>query len=80
MTGGALVPEKTLWHAINSKWMDGEWKIAPMEDKASNLTMIDTQCRVRETERLDSDSAKRTLGVWKCPSGSDTAKLDTYIE
>ncbi len=54
----SLVPEKTLWYAIDFDWADSEWEISAMEDSGTILTMLGTQNRVQEIECLDPDTTK----------------------
>ncbi len=56
-TGGALIPEKMFWYAINFEWRDGEWNYAFIADLASTLRMQDTQNRVHNIETVELEVA-----------------------
>ncbi len=40
-TGGALVPAKTFWYAIDFEWGEGDWKVVENNDEDAVLMMHD---------------------------------------
>ncbi len=47
-----------------------------IEGLPASLEMKDSNGDVQEIERLDPDNAQRTLGVGKCPAGSNKAEKE----
>jgi len=43
VTGGALVPEKSFWYAINFRWKSRCWSYAPKKEEHNQLWMMDHQ-------------------------------------
>ncbi len=62
-TGGALVPEKTFWYAIDFLWTNREWECASNEDVQATLEMKSSSETVHNVKCLEPESARQTLGV-----------------
>jgi len=43
VTGGALVPAKFFWYAIDFRWKNGCWSYAPKKEEHNPLWMMDHQ-------------------------------------
>ncbi len=78
-TGGALVPEKTFWYAIEFEWEEGEWKLVENNDEDAALMMRDAKNQLQPIDCLSLDTSRRTLGVRQCPTGSNTEEYDYLV-
>jgi hypothetical protein len=76
-SGGAFKPAKCFFHLMSFSWRpNGTWKYDANEsdeDLTIGVPMPDDT--MVEIEHLSVDTAKETLGVWTCPSGSAKTAL-----
>jgi hypothetical protein len=74
-TGGALVPSKSYWYAIDFKWDGTHWRYRSTLDMPGDIliTAVDGS-RVTLT-RYDPHVAKETLGVLQAMDGNNHAEI-----
>ncbi len=56
-TGGALIPEKKIWCAIDFKWTNREWKFMPHDELDAIQTIHDPSGNIHEVEHLSHHDA-----------------------
>ena len=71
-SGGSFKPEKCFFYLISFVWKaDGKWSYDSNEIKDEfNMGVPIPDGALCQIEHLSVDTAKETLGVFTCPSGS----------
>ena len=81
-SGGSLKPSKCFSHVISFDWKaDGRWCYSPNDKKPELNTNVPMPGGSLEPiEHLGVNVAKKTLGVYTCPSGLNKGSLDAMKE
>ena len=74
-TGGALVPKKSYWYAINFKWTGSCWKYRTIADMPGNILITGADGERVVLTRYNPDVAKETLGVMQAMDGNNKAEI-----
>ena len=80
-SGGALKSDKCNWRLLDWEESDTGWELRSLQDMPGELSMLNYESGEREpVERLDTNIARETLGVYISPDGSWTAQKDSLAE
>ena len=70
-TGGALVPNKSCWYAIDFKWENEEWIYLEKEEIDVNIWVQHEEREEKiKLKRMEFNAAFETLGVFIAPDGN----------
>ena len=75
VTGGALVPKKSYWYAIDFKWTGSAWKYRTISDMPGNILITGINGERVVLTRLNPDVAQETLGVMQAMDGNNKAEI-----
>ena len=80
-TGGALSVEKSRWWAVDFAWHeDGSWSYKHQAEIPGRLTGLDFDNRRKTVQRLDTNEAYETLGVFLSPDGSMDVEFEELMK
>jgi hypothetical protein len=76
-TGGALVPSKSYWYAIDFKWNPRKhtWEYKRIAELPGTLTLKYHQQHILPLNRLEVNEARQSLGLWIVMDGNQTAQV-----
>jgi len=74
-TGGALVPTKCFWYLINFRFNNNKWIYAMIPQLPGELAITDETNHRVIIPRLETNEARRTLGVRIAPDGNWETEL-----
>ena len=78
-TGGAIVPEKSHWYLVQFTWEQGRWRYATINSSPGSLTVRGPDGSRHQLERLETNVARRTLGVRLAPDGNNEAEFNYLL-
>ena len=78
-TGGALEPTKTDWVKVVYEWKNG---VAKLEEANYNekITAKSPNGETIEIKQIETNEARRTLGVWQSADGQEDTQKDVLIK
>ena len=75
-TGGALVPSKSYWYAINFRWNGGNWIYRSILDMPSKILITGVKKGQRKVlTRHEPSVGKETLGVVQAMDGNNRDEI-----
>jgi hypothetical protein len=74
-TGGALVPKKSYWYAIDFQWTESSWKYRTISDIPGNILITGVDGKRVVLTRYNPEVAKETLGVMQAMDGNSKAEI-----
>ena len=77
-TGGALNPTKYYWYGISYKYHDKQW-VYDTDPPDNSLTIPLLDGSRAEIAVLSVMEARKMLGVWSSPDGSDNMHLNQVV-
>ena len=74
-TGGALVPKKSYWYAIDFHWNGGKWVCRTKTDMPGDILISGAYGHRVVLTRYEAHEGQETLGVMQAIDGSNTAEI-----
>jgi hypothetical protein len=74
-TGGALVPKKSFWYAIDFRWNGCKWVYRTIDDMPGDILISDVDGARVILQRHEADVGKETLGVMQAMDGNNVAEI-----
>jgi hypothetical protein len=74
-TGGALVPKKSYWYAIDFRWTGKKWVPRNIEDMPGDIWITGVDGRRVILKRYEVYEGQETLGVMQAMDGNNTAEI-----
>lgn len=78
-TGGAIVPDKSHWYYVDFEWKQGKWSYVRFRADRVLTVLNEFGTRV-DVDQVPLNEARRTLGVYLAPDGSNTQMKQILLE
>ena len=78
-TGGDVRPDKSWWCQIEFEWKRGKWPCALL-DEEQEMSVLTADGRREKIPHLGPGTAKKMLGVWLAPDGSNDKAVEEMSE
>ena len=81
-TGGALVPTKCFWYALDFKWntKDLTWDYKTIRENPGNIQIKNSDGNYQILKRLETHESRETLGLWNAPDGNQNLQIAALEE
>jgi hypothetical protein len=74
-TGGALVPKKSYWYAINFRWTGARWAYMTIREMPGEILITRVDSTREVLKRYEADVGQETLGVMQAMDGKNAAEI-----
>jgi hypothetical protein len=74
-TGGALVPKKSFWYAIDFRWNGCKWEHRTIEEMPGDILISGVDGERVILQRYEPSDGKKTLGVMQAMDGNNVAEI-----
>ena len=74
-TGGALVPKKSYWYAIDFRWTGTKWVYRSIDDMPGEILITGVDGERVILQRYEADVGQETLGVMQAMDGNNRDEI-----